>query len=425
MPINNSDRPKKQEGNSGAGTNSNSGSSGKAQQSKSNSKNLLVIISAVAAVVVAGGVIAAVILASKAPEPALAINGISCDKNEHVVYHTHTHLDIFVNGQPFEVPGGVGIKPSECLFWMHTHSADGIIHVESPKERQMTLGEFFDIWARTVQEVPQFPAIPSAGNSSPVVYVNGEKASGNYRDTTISPDTEIALVYGSPAPTTIPSSYAFGKTDIKLSSDAASVLQKIVAPPTAGSGPLGDKNAPITIVEFGDYQCNSCGIFHKETKDAVISNLVNTGKANFLFKDFTLNDNILQPRQGSTLAAEAAYCAGDQGKFWEYHDELYNNQKPEGVVWVSEAGLKGFATNVGISDLQAFSQCLDSHQHRTTVNSNNDLVRQLGLGATPTFIVISMPDENGISKNPVKLVGAHPYASFEAVVNQLLPSESN
>ena len=417
MHDNKKNKPGKQEEHSGAGAD-NARRGRKDQQSRIRSKRL-VIISVVAATLVAAGIAALAAIPSKAPEPALAINGITCDKNEHTVYHTHTHLDIFVNGEASEVPGGIGIKPSDCLYWMHTHSADGVIHVESPQQRLMTLGDFFDIWAQTVQNVPQFPHIPTGGNNLPAVYVNGEavSSSGNYRETKIYPNTEIALVYGSPGPSTIPSTYAFGKTDVKFSSDRQAILQMILSPSTSGSGALGDKDAPITIVEFGDYQCNSCGIFHKETKDAVISNLVTTGKANFLFKDFTLNDNILQPPQGSTLAAEAAYCAGDQGKFWEYHDELYKNQKPEGVVWISQASLKDFAKNVSISDLSAFSQCLDSHQYLTTVNKNNNLVRQLGLDATPTFLIISPSDD----KNPVKLVGAYPYSSFEAVVNQMLP----
>jgi len=405
-----SNRPKKH---TDSGTNN---SSSQKDQGTKRSRNLI-ILAVVAAILV--GIFGALAVASKPPDSMTAIDGIACDKNEHTVYHTHTHLDIFVNGKASEVPGGIGIKPSDCLYWMHTHSADGVIHVESPQQRLMTLGDFFDIWAQTVQNVPQFPHIPTGGNNLPAVYVNGEavSSSGNYRETKIYPNTEIALVYGSPGPSTIPSTYAFGKTDVKFSSDRQAILQTILSPSTSGSSALGNKDAPITIVEFGDYQCNSCGIFHKETKDAVISNLVTTGKANFLFKDFTLNDNILQPPQGSTLAAEAAYCAGDQGKFWEYHDELYKNQKPEGVAWISQASLKDFAKNVSISDLPAFSQCLESHQYLTTVNKNNNLVRQLGLDATPTFLIISPSDD----KNPVKLVGAYPYSSFEAVVNQMLP----
>jgi protein-disulfide isomerase len=301
---------------------------------------------------------------------------------------------------------------------MHTHSSDGIIHVESPQQKTMTLGDFFDIWALTVEELSQFQEMPTLDDSTSA-YVNGEKASNNYREIEILPNAEIAIVHGLPAPATIPSSYAFGQTDVRMPGNQEVTIQRILAASTGGLTPLGDEDVPVTIVEFGDYQCNSCGIFHKETKDAVISNLVNTGKAKFLFKDFTLNDDILKPRQGSTLAAEAAYCAGDQGKFWEYHDELFNNQEEEGVEWVSVARLGNFAANVGVSDLQAFSLCLDSHQHRSTVNANNALVRDLGINATPTFIVISTDNEGGSDK-PVKLIGAYPYASFEAVVNQLL-----
>ena len=86
------------------------------------------------------------------------------------------------------------------------------------------------------------------------------------------------------------------------------------------------------------------------------------------------NDYILRPREGSTLAAEAAYCAGDQGKFWEYHDTLFNNQEREGIVWVSADVLKGFAADVGISDVKEFSQCLDSYKYASVVKANDDLV---------------------------------------------------
>jgi len=393
------------------------------QEHTGNGRNKRLIIVGVAAAALIAGALA--VLAAgpfKAPRSALAIDGITCDNNEHTVYHTHTHLDIFVNGQPYGVPGGIGIRPSDCFYWVHTHASDGIIHVESPEQRLMTLGDFLDIWTQTAENIPTFPVNPDMQNSPPTVYVDGQvnPSLANYRETKIYPNTEIALVYGS-APSIIPSSYVFGKAEMGVSNERQAVIQQILSPSTSGSRAFGDKNAPITIVEFGDYQCNSCGIFHKESKNAVISNLVATGKANFLFKDFTLNDNILQPLQGSTLAAEAAYCAGDQGKFWQYHDELYNNQKPEGVEWVSEASLKNFAKNVGISDLQAFSKCLDSHQYQPTVDANNNLVRQLGLDATPTFIVISSSGDI----NPVKMVGAYPYQSFEAVVNQMLAASSS
>lgn len=401
--------------------NQNSNNKNKKRKSDGSSKNrrLILIVSAVAVPVIVGGIIAVMLLLAKAPEPVLAIDGITCDKTEHFVYHTHSHMDIFVNGEPYDVPGGIGIKPTQCLFWLHTHSDDGVIHVESPEDRIMTVGQFFDIWEMTSSEVQNFPEAPTSNgdNGPPQVYISGEKVEeSGYRDAKIYPNTEIAVIFGLPLPSPIPSTYVAGKTDLTLESAAKEeLIQRIMAPSTHGSGPLGNASAPVIIVEFGDYQCNSCGIFHRETQDAVISNLVDTGKAQLLYKDYTLNDYILQPRKGSTLASEAAYCAGDQGKFWEYHDMLFDNQEREGIVWVSADVLKGFAGRVGISDTDEFSQCLDSHKYESVVIANNELVRELGINATPTFIIINPSDD----KDPVKLVGAYPYSAFETVVNQM------
>jgi len=306
---------------------------------------------------------------------------------------------------------------------MHTHSADGVIHVEAPESKLLTVGDFLDIWNYTSEGIPQFPSIPNnQGNqsSSPIVYVNGQKShSEDYRDAKIYPASEIVLVFGSlPKASAIPTSYAFGQSSLKLGSptDASNILQKIIAAPTPGSAPIGDEKAPITIVEFGDYQCNSCTIYYRNTNDEVMSKLVSTGKVKLLFKDFTLNDNVLQPYKGSTLAAEAAYCAGEQGKFWQYHDKLFENQKPEGTVWISEQALKGFANMAGVADIEKFTTCLESHKYKGVVESNNNLVNELRLNATPTFIVIP----SSTDKAPVRLVGAYPYSSFEAVVNQML-----
>jgi protein-disulfide isomerase len=191
------------------------------------------------------------------------------------------------------------------------------------------------------------------------------------------------------------------------------IIAKIAAPSVPGAAALGSSSAKVTIVEFGDYQCNSCELFYKETKDQLLANYVNTGKAKFLFKDFPINDVILQPPNASSLAAEASYCAADQGKYWQYHDELYNNQKKEGIVWVSEDVLKQFATNVGIKDPVQFSQCLDSHKYAGIVKDNYNLAMQLGFNATPTFVIM----EDG--KQPVKLVGAYPYVEFDKVLTDL------
>src|SRR3990167_3005650 len=86
---------------------------------------------------------------------------------------------------------------------------------------------------------------------------------------------------------------------------------------------LGDQNAPVTIIEYGDYQCPFCGKFFKETEPTLRENYIKTGKVKFVYRDFAFLG------QESLWAANAAQCAGEQGKFWEYHDYLYGNQNGE------------------------------------------------------------------------------------------------
>jgi len=99
---------------------------------------------------------------------------------------------------------------------------------------------------------------------------------------------------------------------------------------TGNSSPiLGDLNAPITLVEFGDYQCFFCNRHFQETEEKLVENYINTGKVKMIFKDFT----IIGP--DSITAAHATHCANDQGKFWEYHDILYTNWGGENNGWAS------------------------------------------------------------------------------------------
>ncbi|MEK6966841.1 MAG: thioredoxin domain-containing protein, partial [Thermoproteota archaeon] len=106
---------------------------------------------------------------------------------------------------------------------------------------------------------------------------------------------------------------------------------------TNASPYLGDENAPITMVEFGDYQCFFCNRYFHETEHDVLKNYVETGKVKILFKDFT----IIGP--DSINAAHATHCANEEGKFWEYHNILYNNWTGENNGWASSENLFKFA----------------------------------------------------------------------------------
>ncbi|MDE1878683.1 MAG: hypothetical protein KGI07_09240 [Thaumarchaeota archaeon] len=129
------------------------------------------------------------------------IDSVGCDSMEYSVFHIHTHIDIFVNGQPIIVPALIGIKDNTCLYWLHTHKADGIIHIEAPKSRDFSLGEFIDIWKSTSTGLP-----PT--NENPVIYVNGQAVTTGLKDTMLHAHDEIVLAYGNP-PSNIPQFYQF------------------------------------------------------------------------------------------------------------------------------------------------------------------------------------------------------------------------
>jgi protein-disulfide isomerase len=177
---------------------------------------------------------------------------------------------------------------------------------------------------------------------------------------------------------------------------------------TANASPfLGDENAPITLVEFGDYQCFFCNKFFHETETNIIKNYVETGKVKIIFKDFT----IIGP--DSISAAQATHCANDQGKFWEFHDELYNNWNGENNGWASVEQLKQFANNIDL-DSKKFNECLDSNKYANFVASSNNDARTLGLTGTPAFFVIG-PD-NQITK----VGGAQPFDVFQRIFDSEL-----
>jgi protein-disulfide isomerase len=171
-----------------------------------------------------------------------------------------------------------------------------------------------------------------------------------------------------------------------------------------GSPILGDPNAKVTIVEFGDYQCTYCHLFHVNTKDALLQQYVDTGKANFVFRDFPLNG------PDSVLAAEASYCAGDQDKYWQYHDELYKNWAGEKTGWVNQKSLDKFATTVGL-DLGKFDKCMSDNKYEQKVLDNQKFGENIGIDGTPSFIIFS-------GKNITKVVGAQPITVFQQVIDK-------
>jgi hypothetical protein len=142
-----------------------------------------------------------------------AVDGIRCDTMEFTKFHVHAHLDIIVDGKPFIVPSQIGIDPDErCLYWLHTHDDSGIIHIESPVEREFTIGNFIDIWGQTFNTTRLFDTnVFNDINGMLSIYVNGVKVptGSDIRSIEINAHDEIALIFGTMEADKIPSRYEF------------------------------------------------------------------------------------------------------------------------------------------------------------------------------------------------------------------------
>ena len=140
------------------------------------------------------------------------VDGIRCDTMEFTTFHIHAHLDIFVDGRPFTVPSQIGINPEgRCLYWLHTHDDSGIIHIESPEERQFTIGNFIDIWTKTFNNTQLFDNNLNGTTNALSMYVNGIKipTDTDLRNVSINAHDEIAVILGPIQADKIPSRYEF------------------------------------------------------------------------------------------------------------------------------------------------------------------------------------------------------------------------
>jgi protein-disulfide isomerase len=168
------------------------------------------------------------------------------------------------------------------------------------------------------------------------------------------------------------------------------------------SGPiLGSASAPITIIEFSDFQCSFCKRFWADTLPKLREAYIDQGKARFIYRHFAILG------KHSEQAAQAAECAAEQGKFWEYHDQLFKNQ---GGLAFTETKLRQYARDIGLN-AGAFGACLGSGKHKDKVERETTAAAYVGGRGTPFFIV-----------NQRHLVGAQPYEVFQKVIDEELES---
>ena len=174
-----------------------------------------------------------------------------------------------------------------------------------------------------------------------------------------------------------------------------------------GSPILGDPLAPVTIVEFGDYQCHQCYNWFHNTKPAIMKDYIESGKANLVFVDLAFLGS------DSPKAAQASYCAEDQGMYWEYHELLYNSQEPTiDGGWANSERLKAFAFNLGL-DMELFDSCFDSGKYSKRVQYNIQQARDHGVRGTPGFFIVG-PD------GQQQIAGAQPFSVFKQILDPMV-----
>jgi len=160
----------------------------------------------------------------------------------------------------------------------------------------------------------------------------------------------------------------------------------------------GDEDAPVTIVEWSDFECPFCGRFYSQTLSQIEETYINTGKVKLVYRDFPLGFH-----QNAQKAAEAAECADDQGKFWEMHDMLFESGVSGGV-----AGFKQHAADLGLNTA-TFDNCLDSGEKAEEVQKDMRDGSNAGIRGTPGFII-----------NGQLLSGAQPFAAFQQAIEAAL-----
>lgn len=172
----------------------------------------------------------------------------------------------------------------------------------------------------------------------------------------------------------------------------------------------GSKSATLTIVEYTDYQCPFCARHVKSVMPKFIKNYVDTGKVRYVLRDFPLSFH-----KNATRAAYAAHCAGEQGKYWEMHDKLFDNQKALGAD-----KLPKYAKALEL-DVDAFDTCLASDNYKKIVETNISEGRKVGVRGTPSFVI---GFSEGDQVKGTKLIrGAVGYSVFQKTVDKMLSSK--
>lgn len=196
--------------------------------------------------------------------------------------------------------------------------------------------------------------------------------------------------------------------DLRDNAIAKSKAEQNILNLESASPILGSTEAQITIVEFGDYQCEMCYSWFHNTRGTIIDNYVDSGKVNIVFVDLAFLG------RDSPIAAQATHCADDQGKYWEYHSILYYKQEGIDNGWASKSMLKEYANELKL-DSDQFASCIDSAKYAKNVQNSYNAAVKMKVSSTPTFYLFD--HENGMVE---KISGAQPLSVFVKTINSML-----
>jgi protein-disulfide isomerase len=237
--------------------------------------------------------------------------------------------------------------------------------------------------APTATECPETASACVVGEGeAPAGATNGATVTA-----TLSASATVQAQTATPAGQATSLSTATAENTPSLSPETpAAQTELLIPPPLPDDIPrqgrlLGNPDAPVKLVEYGDYQCPGCAQFTRVVQPLLIEEFIADGQVSFEFRDFAF----LGP--DSIVAAEAAHCAEEQGKFWEYHDALYYNQgdhKNDGSYSVEN--LTRMAELAGL-DMPAFNDCLASGRHQVSVEASSTEARSIGLPGTPALLL--------------------------------------
>jgi protein-disulfide isomerase len=177
-----------------------------------------------------------------------------------------------------------------------------------------------------------------------------------------------------------------------------------------GSPYLGDPSSPITIIDFSDFQCHLCARFVKNTEPLINETYIQIGRVALVFKHL--------PNRGldSMGAHLAAQCTNDQGKFWQFHNLLYENQQGIDTGWVNEENLRKFASQIPGLNIEQFNSCFGTQKYKEFIDKDVELANSIGFFDAPNFIIVQSID----GSDPEVIRGAQPFPAFQSVIDKKL-----